>query len=605
MMTILKLFLLVCISILSIDTFAQCNKNYQLFWADEFDSTVVNTNNWVVKQGGGGFGNQEIQYYQPQNATVSDGLLHIKMAKDTVVDGSTTYYYTSAKLETASKVNFLYGKVEARIKMPNAIGSWPAFWMLGSNVNSVGWPHCGEIDIMEWVGRGSNAATGSIFFDGTWPSNHLSTAYNIPSGQSFITDFHTFSVEWEPNEIRYYCDGNKYATYKNTSIAPKEWVFNHNFFIILNCAIGGSGGGNVINFVDPQYMDVDYVRVYSLPATADSITISGPKSLMANSQNVLFKTNYLPNTTYNWSLPNGATIADSVVTNAVHVNFATEGGKVKVTASNSCGTLSDSLSVNLLADSCAIMYDNFDNIRNVTYSATGTLTEKFTNPLQDTINPSAYVAKYERSITETYDVLGVNDIALENALEYENSSKMFYMDILTSAPIGTQITLQLENSSLNAGAYPIGRRSSYIGFVSKQNEWHTIRFNFNQIISTATLPDQVDHIALLFDPGHLTADVYYLDNFKRLNFSEECAYLHVGITEFEMDNLINIYPNPVTDILYINEKNKSQHITIYNCLGKKIIEINENKENKIDVSHLSNGIYLLKTDRNTLKFVKE
>ena len=84
MMTILKLFLLGCISILSIDTFAQCNKNYQLFWADEFDSTVVNTNNWVVKQGGGGFGNQEIQYYQPQNATVSDGLLHIKMAKDTV-----------------------------------------------------------------------------------------------------------------------------------------------------------------------------------------------------------------------------------------------------------------------------------------------------------------------------------------------------------------------------------------------------------------------------------------------------------------------------------------------------------------------------------------
>ena len=179
------------------------------------------------------------------------------------------------------------------------------------------------------------------------------------------------------------------------------------------------------------------------------------------------------------------------------------------------------------------------------------------------------------------------------------------MDILTSAPIGTQITLQLENSSLNAGVYPIGRRSSYIGFVSKQNEWHTIRFNFNQIISTATLPDQVDHIALLFDPGHLTADVYYFDNFRRLSSSEECAYLHIGIKELEIDNLINIYPNPVTNTLYINEKNKSQQVSIYNYLGEKIIEINENKENKIDVSHLPNGIYFFKTERNIFKFVKE
>ncbi|HSZ71060.1 MAG TPA: family 16 glycosylhydrolase, partial [Cytophagaceae bacterium] len=552
----------------------------------------MNTNNWVLDEGGGGFGNQEIQYYKPENATVSGGLLHIKMTKETVVDGSTTYNYTSAKLETASKVNFMYGRVEARIKMPDAIGSWPAFWMLGSNIGSVGWPQCGEIDIMEWVGRGPNAATGSIFFDGTWPNNHLSTPYNIPSGQSFITDFHTFAVEWEPNEIRYYCDGNKYATYTNADIAPKNWYFNHEFFIILNCAIGGTGGGNTISFVDPQNMEVDYVRVYSLPATADSIQVLGPKSLMANSQNALYTTAYFPNTTYDWTLPSGATIVDGAGTNAIHVNFATEGGKIKVTASNSCSTLADSLSLSLLADNCQIMYDNFDDTINVSYQATGTLTEAFSNPLQDALNPSAYVGKYERNTTQTYDVLGVNDIALESALNYENGTDVFFMDILTSAPIGTTITLQLENSALNAGAYPQGRRSSYIGTVSQQNEWHTVRFNFSQIISTSTSPDQVDHVALLFDPGHNTGDIYYIDNFKRLKSSAGCGALATAVTTAATSQQLTVYPNPVNSTLYVNEKNTSPSFLIYNGFGEKIIESNTSP---VDVSHLTNGIYLLKT----------
>jgi len=601
-MKALKLFLFGCIGILSLETYGQCYDDYQLFWQDEFDLTEVDNNNWVVKQGGGGFGNQEVQYYQPQNATVSSGLLHIKLANETVVDGSTTYNYTSAKLETASKVNFKYGKVEARIKMPDALGSWPAFWMLGSNIGDVGWPHCGEIDIMEWVGRGPNAVSGSIFFDGTWPNNHLSTAYDIPLGQSFITDFHTFAIEWEPNEIRYYCDGNNYATYKNTSIAPKEWVFNHDFFIILNCAIGGSGGGSVINFVDPQYMEVDYVRVYSLPETADSIILSGSKGQMENSQNELYTTDYFPNTTYTWQLPNGATIADGAGTNSVHINFATEGGKVKVIASNTCGDLADSLMVNLVVDECTIMYDNFDDERIVTYESSGVLTEAFPNPLQDAFNASAFVAKYERDVTETYDVLGVNDIGLESALEYESSTNVFFMDMFTTAPIGTQITLQLENSSLNVGVYPQGRRSSYIGYVTQQNGWHTVRFNYSAIISSGTLPDQVDHIALLFDPGHKTGDVYYFDNFRREKAEPGCPPLTTGLIDPAVDNWITIYPNPAIDILYVNEKNESQQFSIYNHLGEKVIESNVNK---IEVGQLSNGIYFLKTERNTLKFVKQ
>jgi len=601
-MNILKLLLLLTIASFTTNTFAQCNKDYQLYWFDEFDSTALNTNKWVPQQGGGGFGNQEIQYYQPQNASVSNGLLHIKMTKETVVDGNTTYDYTSAKLQTAGKYNFMYGKMEASIKMPDAVGSWPAFWMLGSNIGNVGWPHCGEIDIMEWVGRGPDAATGSIFFDGIWPDNHLSTPYNIPEGQSFKTDFHTFAIEWEPNEIRYYCDGNKYATYKNTSIAPKEWVFNHDFFLILNCAIGGTGGGSTISFNDPQYMEVDYVRVYALPTTADSIIISGPKSLMENTQNVLYKTNYFPNTTYTWTLPDGTTLVDGQGTNSIHVNYTTKGGKIKVTAANSCATLSDSLTISLLADTCKIMYDNFDDTIYVSYEGTGTLDEKFPNPSQDDINSSALVAQYQRSELETYDVLGVNDIALENALLYENKSRIFYMDLFTSAPVGTQIILQLENSSLNAGAFPQGRRSKFIGTVEKQNEWHTVEFKYNQIINSATAPDQVDHIAILFDPGNLTGDIYYLDNFRRLRISSDCGFTTTAVVNAKTENSFSVFPNPVSDYLFINKKDENQTAVIYNCFGENIMESNDTK---IDVSSLANGIYFIKSGSGSVRFIKQ
>src|SRR5262249_34896855 len=162
-------------------------------------------------------------------------------------------------------------------------------------------------------------------------------------------------------------------TYTPASISPKEWVFNHSFYIILNCAMGGSGGGTVVNFTEPKYMEIDYVRVYSLPSVVDSITVTGPSSRMANSKNVAYTTKYLPNTTYTWSLPEGAVIADGAGTNAVHVNLGKEGGKVKVTASNICNTLSDSLYVSMLADTCRIMYDNFEDTINVSYKSTGIL----------------------------------------------------------------------------------------------------------------------------------------------------------------------------------------------------------------------------------------
>ncbi len=601
-MNFVKFFILGIAMSLSLNIYGQCNKDFELFWADEFDSTAVNTNYWTLTDAGGGFGNQEIQYYQPENATVSDGLLHIKMAEETVIDGSTTYNYTSAKLWTNQKITFEYGRIESRIKMPDAVGSWPAFWMLGANYNSIGWPLCGEIDVMEWVGRGPNVATGSIFFEGTWPDNHLSTPYQIPAGGSYIDEFHIFAIEWEPNEIRYYVDSNHYATYTDNSIAPKDWLFNHDFFLILNCAVGGTGGGNIIDFVSPQFMEVDYVRVYSLPATADSIFIEGPTNVLENSTDEIYKTTYFPNTTYDWMVPNGATMTEGVGTHEISVDFGTEGGVVKVIATNTCGTLTDSLEVTIQEDNCTIVYDDFDSIRNVEYESTGVLTDSVENPAPDSVNSSALVARYERSEEEVYDVLSIKNIALESALVYEDDSRVLYMDVLTSAPIGTQITLQLESSALNSGAYPQGRRSSYIGYVHKQDAWHTIRFYFDQVISTSTQPEEVDYIAVLFDPGNTSSDTYYIDNLIRLKEDALCDPLPTGIHESVTDDPLTVYPNPVSKTLHLNQEFAQHQFSIFNVLGEKVMVT---CETVIDVRSLKPGVYVLKNERQAVTFVKQ
>src|ERR1700738_288818 len=243
---------------------------WSLVWSDEFDGpsgSAVDSSKWSFDIGGNGWGNNELETYTNRtvNAHVEGGSLVIKAIKETFTGpDNRTRDYTSARLLTSNKFTQAYGRFEARIKIPYGQGIWPAFWMLGDNIGTVGWPTCGEIDIMENIGKEPSIVHGTFHGPGYSGAQGVSAAYALPNGQKFSDDFHTFAVEWEPNVVRFYVDGLLYKTRTPSDLpAGKAWVFDHPFFIILNVAVGGGFPGNPdATTVFPQQMLVDYVRVY-------------------------------------------------------------------------------------------------------------------------------------------------------------------------------------------------------------------------------------------------------------------------------------------------------------------------------------------------------
>jgi len=178
----------------------------------------------------------------------------------------TTRDYTSARLKTQGLFSQAYGRFEARIKIPAGQGMWPAFWMLGNDIDTVGWPKCGEIDITENIGNEPDTVHGSLHSSSTVAQiSDASAPFNLPAGQNFADDFHLYAVEWEPGTVRFYVDSNLYATFTQSQWpAGGTWSFDHPFFILLNVAVGGSWPGSPdATTVFPQQMLVDYVRVYT------------------------------------------------------------------------------------------------------------------------------------------------------------------------------------------------------------------------------------------------------------------------------------------------------------------------------------------------------
>ncbi len=180
---------------------------WKLVWHDEFDGTAVDKANWTYDLGGGGWGNGEAEFYtdRPENARLENGLLIIE-ARQEKYEGS---YYTSARLKTQGLQEFQYGRIEARIKVPSGVGLWPAFWMLGASFDGSNWPDCGEIDIMEYVGREPDLVIGTAHgpgYSGAGLSRWNRQTYDIAD------DFHTFAIEWEAGQIKWFYDGAEYFT---------------------------------------------------------------------------------------------------------------------------------------------------------------------------------------------------------------------------------------------------------------------------------------------------------------------------------------------------------------------------------------------------------
>jgi beta-glucanase (GH16 family) len=232
-----------------------------LVWSDEFDGPPgpPDRARWSFDLGGDGWGNGELQFYSDGNAAL-DGAGHLVITARSQPAGARAF--TSARLSTRGRLELTHGRVEARLRLPAGKGLWPAFWLLGANIDQVGWPACGEIDVVEARGaqpwRVSSALHGPGYSGGT----ALIAAFERPDRAPLTGDFHDFAVDWSPGQVEFFVDGQPYHTERASRISH-PWVFDHPFFLILNLAVGGNFGGPPDETTPfPAELVADHVRVY-------------------------------------------------------------------------------------------------------------------------------------------------------------------------------------------------------------------------------------------------------------------------------------------------------------------------------------------------------
>ncbi len=242
---------------------APAENAWTLSWSDEFNYTgLPDSSKWDYDTGGHGWGNNELQYYTDsdiRNVEVNNGTLKLRALREKTGDKD----YSSARMVTRGKADFTYGKIEINAKLPAGRGLWPALWMLGNNIETVDWPECGEIDIMEHVGYEKDSIFGTIH---TKAYNHVIGTQKMK--KIFIKDpygsFHRYTLEWTPEHMKFFLDDTLFNEITNEKKSTAEWPFDSPFYLLMNIAVGGNLGGQhgVDSTVFPATMEVDYVRVY-------------------------------------------------------------------------------------------------------------------------------------------------------------------------------------------------------------------------------------------------------------------------------------------------------------------------------------------------------
>lgn len=264
---------------------AASKKTLKLLWSDEFNGkkgVLPSSKTWSFEIGGGGWGNSEREYYTNKSTNAStDGagklvitanrisniygdIVGTTPGTEDILNRCSECQFTSARIKTARKVGFMYGRLEARMKLPSGVGTWPAFWMLGGDsLDGVPWPECGEIDVMEYRGDLSDRSTSAIHGPSTPPGSGLGSAYQ--SWAPLSDDYHIYAIEWKKNSIDFIVDGRVHGTVSAADMNGGRWVFNQEFYMILNLAMGGTYAGEDIDpDLNQAQLNVDYIRYYSI-----------------------------------------------------------------------------------------------------------------------------------------------------------------------------------------------------------------------------------------------------------------------------------------------------------------------------------------------------
>jgi beta-glucanase (GH16 family) len=508
---------------------AQCT---QLVWNDEFNQTSLDTTKWKVAIGDGcptlcGWGNSELENYRAQNLAVTGGNLVISTKFETTTAPSgNSYQYSSGKVQSkvsgkAMLQTFRYGRIEARMQLPSAGGVWPAFWMLADPSN---WPTTGEIDIMEAKHKNPTSFTGTAI--GNSGNGPYFVGRSYAPGVDLSAGFHTYALEWSPDVLRFYFDNTLYRTVTPQDVPGGQFPFNdNNFYLMLNAAVGGPGSGYT-GYIQPTPADyptqtlVDYVRVYK---GTYNYAVLGDGQVAPNEQYKNYRIDPVAGGSYTWTVPSGATIVSGQGTSTITVNWGTAGGSVGVSvAVNGCTTAAYTKNVAIgPALQVQGVYEDFESNRTLTYAGTGTLTPAVANPGSAAPNTSAKVGKYVRAASQQYDVLNIKQLPIDNANDFVVGRKKIYVDVYTTAPVGSKVTIQLENSTVTTSTnFPSGRHSAYRAFTTVQNRWETLEFDYEQTLDGGTSVLSINNVAVLFQPSSYTGDTYYFDNVRILRQPE-------------------------------------------------------------------------------------
>jgi beta-glucanase (GH16 family) len=328
-----------------------------LMWFDEFDGTALDDSKWSHQLGNGcgssagcGWGNNELQTYQPGNVIVSEGTLKIEAREQRIHSNA----YTSGKIRSLDKGDFDYGRFEARMKLPIGQGIWPAFWMMPTDELYGGWPESGEIDIMENIGSEPSTVHGTLHFGEPWPNNNQTGgSYSLPDGQRFTDSFHVFAIEKEPGVMRWIIDGVLFST-KTSDDTDPYWPFDERYHFILNLAVGGNWPGDPdATTVFPQTFEVDYVRVY-----ARRPYLIGDSQVDYSESGVVYSVgNASSSTTFNWTVPGDATFDLGPSTHSITVDWGSASGAV--TATPNCGE--EVLTMDVIVDPPCTVNANCDD----------------------------------------------------------------------------------------------------------------------------------------------------------------------------------------------------------------------------------------------------
>ncbi|MBW6533450.1 MAG: family 16 glycosylhydrolase [Mariniphaga sp.] len=544
-------FLIIILVLIRFPAWSQDTCSY-LVWSDDFEYNGAPDNEkWGYDIGGHGWGNNELQNYTNSriNSFVQDGKLTIKAVKS---NGS----WSSARLVTKGKGDWLYGRIEVKAKLPEGVGTWPAIWMLPTDWAYGGWPASGEIDIMEHVGYDFGTVHGTIHTEAFNHSIGTQLGRSIDV-ENVSTEFHVYAIDWTEDEIVWYVDGVEYYRIENPNKTYKEWPFDKRFHLILNIAIGGNWGGaqGIDPNLDEATMEIDYVKVFQkdLPKPV----INGKKNAEPN-EKLFFSTIEIQGVRYKWSFPEGTEVTNGEGSAQVTVKWGNTGGNVQLELQSDCDTIAaDPFFVSVVQKPSGESFEVplFDDQNNLLWQAV----PGSSNQIELT-GTASLIAGYEINATgENPHIL----YEFQNPIDLSSLAKM-EISLKTPEPVPGSFRIDLVDANGKVNQNDLFKMNSF----ENDGNFHTYTYTFGQNPDGIYQLDLIKWIKVYINYGVFGKKGNGQVEIESIKLINTATFSH----EIKSFNHLKVWPNPFQDKIRVASAEPIQRLEVFDLTGKRIFE---------------------------------